>query len=53
MKSDCAHEELDREECINVSQNKDMCQVVMNVLKESWVPESTRQFMSCCRVIRF
>jgi len=39
MKTDCAHEALDRENCINVSQNKYMCQVVMNVLKESWFPE--------------
>jgi len=46
MKTDCVHEEFDRVECINVSQNKDMCRVVMTVLMESWAPESTRKFLS-------
>jgi hypothetical protein len=44
---------LDSVECVNVSQNKDTCRVVMKVLKESWAPESTRKFLSKSRVIRF
>jgi hypothetical protein len=53
MGKDCTHERLDRVGCINVTQDKDKCLVVMNRLKESWVPEVTRKFLGICSFIRF
>lgn len=53
VEMDCAHEGSDRVECFNASQNKDMCHIVMNGLKESWAAESARKFLSHCRVIAF